>query len=64
MDTPYPGFRQHLRERLMRECTDRKIEERRQSENMQQEAVGNADCKASKQGVKTHHGNDGQPQEV
>ncbi len=32
--------RQHLRERLMRECTDRKIEERRQaSENMQQEAV-------------------------
>lgn len=40
MATPYPGFRQHLRERLMRECTDRKIEERRQaSENMQQEAV-------------------------
>ena len=40
MATPYPGFRQHLRERLMREYTDRKIEERRQaSENMQQEAV-------------------------
>lgn len=40
MATPYPGFRQNLRERLMRECTDRKIEERRQaSENMQQEAV-------------------------
>ncbi len=49
----------------MRECTDRKIEERRQaSENMQQEAAGNADRKASKQGVKPHHGNDGQPQEV
>ena len=30
--------RQHLRERLMRECTDRKIEERRQA-NEQQEAV-------------------------
>ena len=22
MATPYPGFRQHLLERLMRECTD------------------------------------------
>lgn len=38
MATPYPGFRQHLRERLMRECTDRKIEERRHA-NEQQEAV-------------------------
>lgn len=40
MATPYPGFRQHLRERLMRDAVDRKIEERRRaSENMQQEAV-------------------------
>lgn len=41
MATPYPGFRQHLRERLMRECTDRKIEERRHA-NEQQEAVPEA----------------------
>ena len=63
MATPYPGFRQHLRERLMRDAVDRKIEERRKA-NEQQKAVGDADRKASKQGVKPHHGNDGQPQEV
>ena len=43
MATPYPGFRQQLRERLMCDAVDRKIEERRKaSENMQQEVVPEA----------------------
>ena len=39
--------RQSLRERLMREAVDSKIEERRNA-NEQQKAVGDADRKASK----------------
>ena len=63
MATPYPGFRQNLRDRLMRDAVDRKIEERRRA-NEQQKAVRGADRKSSEQGVKPHHGNDGQLQEV